>query len=48
VGRVFAGKAAAAARPGADLQSALLGAAVGAALALLGVLVGYRLGRRSR
>ena len=47
VGRVFAGKAAAVARPGADIQSVLLGAAVGAAVALIGVLVGYRLGRRS-
>jgi carbon monoxide dehydrogenase subunit G len=48
VGRVFTGKAAAAAaRPGADLQSALLGAVAGAVFALLGVLIGYRLGRRS-
>ena len=47
-GRVFAGKAAAAPRPTADLQSALLGAAVGAALTLVGVLIGYRLGRRAR
>jgi carbon monoxide dehydrogenase subunit G len=47
-GRVFTGKAAAAAaRPGADLQSALLGAVAGAVFALLGVLIGYRLGRRS-
>jgi carbon monoxide dehydrogenase subunit G len=47
VGRVFTGRAAPAAA-GADLKSALLGAAAGAALALIGVLVGYRLGRRAR
>ena len=48
VGRVFTGKAAAAAaRPGADLQSALLGAVAGAVLTLLGILIGYRLGRRT-
>jgi carbon monoxide dehydrogenase subunit G len=43
-GRTFTGKAAAAASP--DLQSVLLGAAAGAVLTLLGVLVGYRLGRK--
>jgi carbon monoxide dehydrogenase subunit G len=46
--RVFTGKAAAAAGPlGGDTQTLLLGAGVGAILTLLGVLVGYRLGRRS-
>jgi carbon monoxide dehydrogenase subunit G len=45
--QVFAGKAAAAAGPlGGDVRSLLLGAAGGAVLTLLGVLVGYRLGRR--
>jgi carbon monoxide dehydrogenase subunit G len=44
---VFAGKAAAAAGPlGGDVQSLLLGAVGGAALTLIGVLVGYRLSRR--
>jgi uncharacterized protein len=46
VGRVFAGKAPAPAGVGGNLQSALLGAAAGAAIALVGVVVGYRLGRR--
>jgi carbon monoxide dehydrogenase subunit G len=46
VGRTFTGKAAAAA-PAGDVQTLLLGAAGGAVLTLLGVLVGYRLGRRS-
>ncbi|TQN35681.1 hypothetical protein FHU33_4909 [Blastococcus colisei] len=44
-GRTFAGKAAAAA-PGGDAQTLLLGAVGGAVLTLIGVLVGYRLGRR--
>jgi carbon monoxide dehydrogenase subunit G len=45
--RVFAGKAAASAGPlGGDVQSLLLGAIGGAVLTLIGVLVGYRLGRR--
>jgi uncharacterized protein len=46
--RVFTGKAAAAsAGPlGGDVQSLLLGAVGGAVLTLLGVLIGYRLGRR--
>jgi uncharacterized protein len=46
VGRTFAGKAAAAGPLGGDTQSLLLGAAGGAVLTLLGVLVGYRLARR--
>jgi carbon monoxide dehydrogenase subunit G len=41
--RTFTGKAAAAPT---ELQSVLLGAVGGAALTLIGVLVGYRLGRR--
>jgi carbon monoxide dehydrogenase subunit G len=45
-GRTFAGKAAAPAAPAGDVQTLLLGAAGGAALTLIGVLVGYRLGRR--
>jgi hypothetical protein len=45
VGRTFTGKAAAAA-PAGDVQTLLLGAVGGAALTLIGVLVGYRLGRR--
>jgi carbon monoxide dehydrogenase subunit G len=44
--RVFAGRAAAAPAVGADVQTLAIGAAVGAALTLIGVLVGYRLGRR--
>jgi hypothetical protein len=45
--QVFTGKAAAAAGGlGGDIQTLLLGAGVGAILTLLGVLVGYRLGRR--
>jgi uncharacterized protein len=45
--QVFAGRAAAAAPAlGGDVQTLLLGAAGGAVLTLLGVLVGYRLGRR--
>jgi uncharacterized protein len=45
--QVFAGRAAAAAPAlGGDVQTLLLGAAAGALLTLLGVLVGYRLGRR--
>jgi uncharacterized protein len=43
--RTFPGKAAAAA-PAGDVQTLALGALGGAALTLLGVLVGYRLGRR--
>jgi hypothetical protein len=47
VGRTFIGRAAAAAGPiGGDVQSLLLGAAGGAVLTLLGVLVGYRLAQR--
>ena len=45
--RTFTGKAAAAAGPlGGEARSLLVGAIGGAALSLLGVLVGYRLGRR--
>jgi carbon monoxide dehydrogenase subunit G len=44
-GRTFAGKAAAAA-PAGDAQTLLVGAVGGALLTLVGVLVGYRLGRR--
>jgi uncharacterized protein len=45
--QVFAGRAAAAAPAlGGDVQTLLWGAAGGALLTLLGVLVGYRLGRR--
>jgi uncharacterized protein len=45
--QVFAGRAAAAAPAlGGDVQTLLLGATGGALLTLLGVLVGYRLGRR--
>jgi carbon monoxide dehydrogenase subunit G len=44
-GRTFTGKAAAAA-PSGDVQTLLIGAAGGAVLTLIGVLVGYRLGRR--
>jgi carbon monoxide dehydrogenase subunit G len=45
--QVFTGRAAAAAGPlGGDTQTLLLGAGAGALLTLLGVLVGYRLGRR--
>jgi hypothetical protein len=43
-GRTFTGKVAAA--PTGDAQTLLLGAAGGAVLTLIGVLVGYRLGRR--
>jgi uncharacterized protein len=42
-GRTFAGKASAA--PAGDVQSLLMGAVGGAVLTLIGVLVGYRLGR---
>jgi len=46
--QVFTGKAAAsAARIGGDVQTLALGALGGAVLTLLGVLVGYRLGRRT-
>ena len=44
--KVFSGQAALSGREPSDLQSVLLGAVGGAALTLLGVLVGYRLGRR--
>jgi carbon monoxide dehydrogenase subunit G len=44
--QVFTGKAAAAGPLGGDTQTLLLGAGVGAVLTLIGVLVGYRLGRR--
>src|SRR5689334_21462629 len=45
--RVFAGEAAASAGPiGGDVQSLLMGAVGGAILTLIGVLIGYRLGRR--
>jgi carbon monoxide dehydrogenase subunit G len=43
-GRTFTGKAAAA--PTGDVQTLALGAAGGAILTLIGVLIGYRLGRR--
>jgi len=44
--QVFTGKAAAAAGPlGGDTQTLLLGPGVGALLTLIGILVGYRLGR---
>ena len=46
-GRVFTGRAARPAGPAPDLQPVLLGATGGALLTLLGVLVGYRLGRRA-
>ncbi|HLM05425.1 MAG TPA: carbon monoxide dehydrogenase subunit G [Blastococcus sp.] len=45
--RVFAGKAASAGPVGGDVQSLLLGAVGGAVLTLIGVAVGYVLGRRS-
>jgi hypothetical protein len=44
--RTFTGKAAAA-TPTGDVRTLALGAVGGAALTLIGVLVGYRLGRRS-
>jgi len=43
---VFAGKAAASGAVGPDLQSAVMGAAAGALLTLISILIGYRLGRR--
>src|SRR5690349_2933858 len=47
--QVFTGKAAAAAGGlGGDTQTLLLGAGVGALLTLLGVLIGFRMGRRTR
>ena len=47
VGRTFAGRAAAPAGAVAgDVQTLLLGAVGGAVLTLIGVLVGYRMGRR--
>jgi uncharacterized protein len=45
--RVFAGKAAASAAAGPDWQSAVIGAAGGALLTLISILIGYRLGRRT-
>jgi uncharacterized protein len=44
--RVFAGKAGASAEAPGDVRTLLVGAASGALLTLIGVLVGYRLGRR--
>jgi uncharacterized protein len=44
--QVFAGRAAAAAAVPADVKTLALAAAGGAVLTLIGVLVGYRLGRR--
>jgi hypothetical protein len=44
--RVFAGKAARPAAAAPDLQSALMGAAAGALLTIISILIGYRLGRR--
>jgi carbon monoxide dehydrogenase subunit G len=44
--QVFTGRAAAAPALGGDAQTLALGAAAGAVLTLIGVLVGYRLGRR--
>ncbi|MGY1826621.1 MULTISPECIES: SRPBCC family protein [unclassified Blastococcus] len=43
---VFAGRAAAPAGVGGDVQTLALGAVGGAVLTLIGILVGYRLGRR--
>ena len=43
---IFAGKAAAPAGMSADVQTLALGAVGGAVLTLIGVLIGYRLGRR--
>ena len=45
--QVFTGRAAAAAAVPADVRTLALAAAGGAVLTLIGVLVGYRLGRRS-
>jgi carbon monoxide dehydrogenase subunit G len=45
--QVFTGRAAPAAAGAADVKSLALAAAGGAVLTLIGVLVGYRLGRRS-
>ena len=44
--RTFAGKAGVPAGPSGDVQTLALGAVGGALLTLIGVLVGYRLGRR--
>jgi uncharacterized protein len=44
--RVFAGRAATSAAAGPDWQSAVMGAAAGALLTLISILIGYRLGRR--
>lgn len=46
-GRTFTGKAGVPAGTSGDAQTLLLGAVGGAVLTLIGVLVGYRLGRRS-
>jgi len=46
-GRTFAGKAGVPAGTSADVKTLALGAVGGAALTLIGVLIGYRLGRRS-
>jgi uncharacterized protein len=46
VGRTFAGKAGAPAGTSGDVRSLLMGAVGGAVLTLIGVLVGYRLGRQ--
>jgi uncharacterized protein len=45
-GHTFAGRSGVSANSPADSQALLLGAAGGAVLTLIGVLVGYRLGRR--
>jgi len=45
--KVFTGKAASAPAVGGDVQTLAIGAAAGAVLTLIGVLVGYRLGRRT-
>ncbi|WP_116452219.1 CoxG family protein [Blastococcus litoris] len=46
--QVFAGKAGVSAGTSGDAQTLLVGAVGGALLTLIGVLVGYRLGRRAR
>jgi hypothetical protein len=43
---VFAGRAPTSAAAGPDWQSAVMGAAAGALLTLISILIGYRLGRR--
>jgi hypothetical protein len=47
-GQVFAGRAGVPAGTSSDLRTLALGAVGGSALTLLGVVVGYLLGRRSR